>query len=130
MDYGAKIRYVRTKVRDITLSDLANKSGLSVSYLSDAELGRTNMSIKALEKVANALGVSSSYLLDEKAVTFKEILDASHYDPPADIVDFLSKQDKLPYIVLAKQMSEQGITPETLQVMFDNIKLMMDAIKK
>ena len=130
MNYGEKIRYLRTKVRDLTLLELANKSGLSVSYLSDAELGRSNMSIKALEKVSTALGVSSSYILDSKAVTFEEVLERSDYVPPADVMEFLAKQDKLPYLVLIKEMSDKGLSAEAIKIMFDNIQQMMNAMKK
>jgi len=131
MDYGKKIKYVMDKIRGgMTLTELHKVTGLSLSYLSEAINGKSNMSIKSLEKVADALNVSSSYLLDEKAVTFKEILDASNYDPPAEIVDFLSEQDKLPYIVLAKKMSDQGLSPAAFEEIFYNIKIMMDALKK
>jgi len=131
MNYGQKIRFVMEKVRGgMTLTELHKATGLSLSYLSEAINGKTNMSIKALEKVATALNVSSSYLLDENAVTFKEVLDASNYEPPADIIDFLSKQDQLPYIILAKKMSDEGITPETWETIFNNIKNMMAALGK
>ena len=124
MNYGEKIRYVRTKVRDITLSDLAKKSGLSVSYLSDAELGRSNMSIKALEKVAEALDVSPSYLLDESCVSLKEIVDLNKDALPDDLVEFFSKPESLAYAVLARDLAEQQIDPIFLKELLESIKKM------
>lgn len=44
-------------VRQMTLAELAAKTGLSVSFLSDIECGRTSPSLSTLEKIANAYGM-------------------------------------------------------------------------
>lgn len=51
MDIPAQLRLMRT-VKGQTLSDVAAGTGLSISYLSDLERGRTNPSIETLEKIA------------------------------------------------------------------------------
>ena len=51
MDIPAQLRLMRT-VKGETLADVANGTGLSISYLSDLERGRTNPSIETLEKIA------------------------------------------------------------------------------
>jgi len=124
LKYGDKIRFVRTKVRDITLLELANKSGLSVSYLSDAELGRSNMSIKALEKVADALGVSSSYLLNDEDVTFHELVDLKNVGIPTDVIEFFGNLEHLPYARLARDLHDEQIDPEFLRDLLESIKKM------
>lgn len=124
MTYGEKIRYVRTKVRDITLLELANKSGLSVSYLSDAELGRSNMSIKALEKVADALGVSSDFLLKKDHVSLQQLVELNNEDIPPDIVEFFATPESLPYAVLARELHDEQIDPEFLRDLLESIKKM------
>lgn len=43
---------------DLTLKDVAAKSGLSVSYLSDIERGRTTPSLTALEQISHAFELS------------------------------------------------------------------------
>jgi transcriptional regulator with XRE-family HTH domain len=57
-----RIKEVRTQF-DLTLKDLADRTGLSVSYLSDIERGRTNPSLGTLEALAMALDMSVIDLL-------------------------------------------------------------------
>lgn len=51
------------KSNKLTLRNLAEATGLSVSYMSDIERGRTSPSLKTLEALAEALGVSVTVLL-------------------------------------------------------------------
>ncbi len=60
---GAKIRQLR-KDRSLTLKQLANKTALSVSLISQIELGKSAASVSTLRKLATALGVSMSYLFE------------------------------------------------------------------
>ena len=109
MDYGQKIRYVRERIRAMSLTDLHNKTGLSLSYLSDAENGKCNMSIKALDKVAEALGVSSSYLLDKRNMTLEQLADLNNVELPDSIKEYVAKQKSLPYISLIQEIDERNI---------------------
>lgn len=60
---GARIRSMR-KERSLTLKQLANKTALSVSLISQIELGKSAASVSTLRKLAAALGVSMSYLFE------------------------------------------------------------------
>lgn len=51
MDIPAQLRFLRT-VKGLTLAEVAQGTGLSISYMSDLERGRTNPSIETLEKIA------------------------------------------------------------------------------
>ena len=57
-----RLREIRT-TRDLTLKNLAEATGLSVSYLSDIERGRTNPSLKTVEALADALDITVQTLL-------------------------------------------------------------------
>ena len=59
---GENIRDVR-KSRGLTQAELAEASGLSRSYLADAEQGRYSPSVKTLQVIASALGVPVSALI-------------------------------------------------------------------
>lgn len=61
---GEKIRQMREE-RSWTLSELAEKAGLSASYLSELERGETNPSLKTIQKIASALNVDNMRLLHE-----------------------------------------------------------------
>jgi|SRR3712207_3732432 len=61
---GSKIKALR-KQKNYTLKDMNSKTGISVSFLSDIENGRSNPSLDRLTDIANALDTSVSYLLGE-----------------------------------------------------------------
>ncbi len=61
---GQYIRSLRKRNR-LRQKELADKAGLSTSYLCEIENGRTNPSLKTLMKIARALNVSCSELLNE-----------------------------------------------------------------
>lgn len=59
---GENIRRYR-KEKNMTQKDLGDYIGISNTYLSDLEVGRTNPSIKTLKKIAAALEISYIDLL-------------------------------------------------------------------
>jgi transcriptional regulator with XRE-family HTH domain len=61
---GAAIRQRRSVLR-ISQGELAGRSGLHRTYLSDVERGARNPSIKTIEKIAHALQVPVVKLFEE-----------------------------------------------------------------
>ncbi len=61
---GAQIRNFR-KERDLTLKQLARRTGLSVSLLSQIERAESSASVSSLYKIAAALGVKLTALFGE-----------------------------------------------------------------
>lgn len=61
---GSQLRQ-RRRVKDMTLSDLSKRSGLSVGLLSQIERGISSPSLKSLMQISAALGVPASWLFDE-----------------------------------------------------------------
>lgn len=53
-EVGANIKSIRQH-KNISQRKLAERAGISNTYLSDIEVGRTNPSLKTLEKIAAAL---------------------------------------------------------------------------
>jgi transcriptional regulator with XRE-family HTH domain len=60
---GEKVRLLR-RSRQITLQDLAEKTGLSIGYLSQVERDLSSPSVKALRDIATALGVNISWFFE------------------------------------------------------------------
>lgn len=58
------LRKVRKEKR-FTLKKMAEKTGISINYLSQIERGNTNPSIGILKKITNALGISLLELVNE-----------------------------------------------------------------
>lgn len=61
---GSMIRRMR-KSQNLTLADLAGKTELSLSFLSQVERGIINPSINSLRRIALALGTPVSHFFDE-----------------------------------------------------------------
>jgi transcriptional regulator with XRE-family HTH domain len=62
MKLEERVRELRTQHR-LTLKDLSESTGLSVSYLSDIERGRTTPSLNTLEALSVAFDISVADLL-------------------------------------------------------------------
>ena len=75
---GAKLRAIR-KQNAYTLAEVGNRTGLSVSFLSDIERGRTQPSLDTLEKLANCYQVPLSELLDSRD---SNTTSSKHVYPP------------------------------------------------
>jgi transcriptional regulator with XRE-family HTH domain len=63
IDVGERLRAIR-RLRHCTLKTVADRSGLSESFLSQVERGRANASIASLRRIADALGVSVADLFE------------------------------------------------------------------
>lgn len=56
---GITLKSLR-KERKLTLKDLAAKTGVSISFLSQVERGKSSVTLESLKKIADALGVNPS----------------------------------------------------------------------
>jgi transcriptional regulator with XRE-family HTH domain len=63
VDVGERLRAIRS-LRRVTLRTVADRSGLSESFLSQVERGRANASIASLKRIAAALGVNVADLFE------------------------------------------------------------------
>jgi DNA-binding NtrC family response regulator len=61
---GAKVRQER-KEQDLTLKQVARRTGLSVSLLSQIERAESAASVSSLYKISSALGTSMRSLFDD-----------------------------------------------------------------
>lgn len=63
MDIGQKLRKLR-KVRGLKLQDLARGTGLSASFLSMVETGKSDITLAKLQKIVQFYGITIGSLLD------------------------------------------------------------------
>lgn len=89
---GGRIRLVRTK-RGWTLEQVAEKAGISKSFLSEVERG-SDIGGERLLRVANALGASLDYLM--RGVTTEEEFKPTSVEIPAE-VNTLAQEAGLTY---------------------------------
>lgn len=76
MTIGAKIRNLREQYK-LTLKEMADRAGISLSYLADIEKGRSNPSVDTLMGIARVFGKPAGYFLDDTI----DILEAIKNDP-------------------------------------------------
>ena len=64
MDVGQKLRKLR-KVRGLKLQDLARGTGLSASFLSMLETGKSDITLAKLQRIVQFYGITIASLLDD-----------------------------------------------------------------
>jgi transcriptional regulator with XRE-family HTH domain len=73
VDVGERLRALR-RFRRCTLRTIAARSGLSESFLSQVERGRSSASIASLRRIADALGVSIADLFEPGSLPGPRVL--------------------------------------------------------
>src|SRR6202795_4591454 len=79
VDVGERLRAIR-RLRRCTLRTVSERSGLSESFLSQVERGRSSASIASLRRIAEALGISIADLFQPGGLTEPRVLRRE--DPP------------------------------------------------
>ena len=62
-EFGKKVKQFRLEL-GISQEELAFRSGLHRTYISDLERGNRNVSLETIQKIANALNISIDKLFD------------------------------------------------------------------
>ena len=73
VDVGERLRDIR-RLRRATLKTIADRAGVSESFLSQVERGRSNASIASLKRIADALGVSMADLFEPEGLPGPRVL--------------------------------------------------------
>jgi transcriptional regulator with XRE-family HTH domain len=82
---GKRLNKLR-KERGLSLREVARRTDLTASFLSQVEHGTSNVSIDSLRRIAEALDVPMMHFLEEPPVDFEDIHE--HIDPePCEDVD-------------------------------------------
>ncbi|NDL58376.1 helix-turn-helix domain-containing protein [Phytoactinopolyspora mesophila] len=78
---GARVRARRTEL-GLTLQNVADRTGLSKSFLSQVEIGKAAPSVGTLEQISSVLSTSARLLVDEEQD--RSVRPAAATDVPAD----------------------------------------------
>lgn len=113
---GTKVRQLR-ELKNWTQGDLAERAGISRSYLSELESGtRNDPAASYLKKLADALTVPLDFLFDDSnKLPIQHLADIF----PNHITTFLQQPDCLPYLELTVKARECQVTPEELAQLID-----------
>lgn len=117
MDIGSKLRSLR-KLREMTVEELAQRSGVSRSYITNIENGRkTEVSTRILDGLASALGINPDYFRIQGAQLPTECLP----DLDPEFIALLAKSESMPFLQLTKKALEHGVSAETVEAVVDAI---------
>jgi transcriptional regulator with XRE-family HTH domain len=124
--FGEKLRYARelrqmtlAQLRDATITEDPSGKGLAVSYISDIENGRCESpGIKNVELLSKALRVPGTWFINSNVALPQELI--AHL--PEDVLKWLGRIDKLPYITLAKRLDEAKISPDTIEKLLNVLR--------
>ena len=72
MTLGERIKKTRLQ-EGLSQREIAGKSGITISFLSQVEKDKAAPSLKSLRNIAQALGIKVARLFDEDASIFKRI---------------------------------------------------------
>jgi len=66
-EVGQRLRLARFR-QNMTLKEVATKSGMSATHISEIERGKTSPTIGALQRIANALGERTAHFVEERSL--------------------------------------------------------------
>ncbi|MGI6031355.1 MAG: helix-turn-helix domain-containing protein [Eubacteriales bacterium] len=117
MNIGEKIKYLR-KQNNISLRELAQRTGVSKTTLSDLENNAKNPSLDTLDKVARAFHMTPADLLQETDTP--EDLVTSARDSSSELLAGLSKSgDLINVLYRAKDVPKE--TMDQMAVFLDTL---------
>lgn len=94
---GKAIRSYRRK-RNLSLKELAQKSGLSISYLSEIERCKKQPSLETIDKIAHALNISSEVLFNTVSEPVSDAVT------PGDKITLFRQQNNMTLSQLAEKV--------------------------
>jgi transcriptional regulator with XRE-family HTH domain len=93
LDVGTTIRDLRNQ-RRLKIADIAERTGLTISHVSQIERGVANPSLSSLTKIAEALEVPIAHLFHEKPSMFSVVRAGERkkifYDHPSGLIELLA----------------------------------------
>lgn len=113
VNVSQKIRAIRKK-QNMTVAQLAEKSGLSKGFISRLENFRINASIKALVRISEALGLSMSDLFSDTDDSSVEYL-FGHINEGEKVIRNESDKFGIDYFSLAYRKTNRKLEPFTIE---------------
>lgn len=106
---GLKIKEAR-EAKGWTQSILAEEAGVSMSLIGMVESGKSNPSLKALDKIAKALGKDPAlFMATENTVPLENYKDHLTLKEKALVAQ------KRPWITLASELDDGDLTPDEVR---------------
>lgn len=109
---GEKIKQTRQQQR-MTLKTLAEKTGFSISFLSQLERGKSSTTLESLKKISIAFGVNPSIFFedehrDENGILMINKRADQHNIYYKDLGTMVTQRDFVPLLVMLKPGQTEG----------------------
>jgi XRE family transcriptional regulator, regulator of sulfur utilization len=127
MVLGNKLKAIRKNLRVLTLSQVSEGTGLSVSFLSDVERGRTKPSLDTLETLAKFYQVNlSEFIVENEQPSLIDVdlmpsglreLIAEDQNLDKDIIEIM--------VLMEHQAKKKPVTKEDWKNYYHSLKWMM-----
>lgn len=123
---GSKIKHLR-EIKGWTQQALADRAGVSRSYLGELERDVSQPTISVLKRIADAFEVPlDMFLEDTKLLPLQALEDYF----PEDVREFLRDREGLPYLELAVEAKRLEVSPELLKSIIQAIRADRDKLDK
>ena len=123
---GAMLRQARLEA-NIALDTLAQEFAVNPDTIEAYELGEEPVPLPILELLAQKLKLNMEELLDQKGAVARKKAQAdlfkSFIELPADLQQFLTNPENLPYLRAAQKLSQ--LPKETVQIFMDSLSEMI-----
>lgn len=108
---STKLKKIR-QIRKLSMSDLARLSGVHQTTISAIESEKhSSPSFDTIERLAKALRISPVYFFEDRVKTPFDLFEKL----PEEVVEFLLREESLPYIMLSNEAYKGGVSSETLK---------------
>src|SRR3954471_12767107 len=115
VDVGERLRDIR-RLRRATLKTIADRAGVSESFLSQVERGRASASIASLQRIAAALGVSLADLFEPGgAAAPRGVRHADLFEPGGAVAPRVLRQAERPSLAFGILGRKYLLTQRPLQ---------------
>lgn len=123
---GKKIRHLR-QLKNWAQAELAERAGVSRSYISELERETREPTIGIMKNIADAFKVPIDIFFDE--TTLFPLAELNNI-LPEDIQEFLKEQDGLAYVQLARKAKDLEIPKEALDSIIEALRQVRDSSKE
>ncbi len=123
VDIGEKIRKIRS-ARAMTIQEIANKTGLSTSFISRMERGDINPSLSSIKKIADVLGISIGHFFEDNN-EYGENAEAGA-EPPKDVIEVVRKNERRKLVYPGQEAYDYLLTPSIRNV---NIEFILTVLE-
>lgn len=120
---GEKIKRL-LKLHKVSASELAKTADVSAAYMSELINGvKDNPTLDVINKIADHLKVDPGYLVTKR----EALLPQDIPDFPPALMEYIVREDKRPYLDLAKYIDEQSFPPDAVKEWIESMRKMMES---